>query len=121
MSKDSTRTSFDMASPRVYASPYAVADIPSNLSFWQFILRQNIDDTLPDKVILQEHERPERQLTYASAPQLAGLGADALRNVLGLTRGDTILIVGKNSLDYLQVEFSALWAGITVAYVFLFI
>ncbi|ERT01315.1 hypothetical protein HMPREF1624_02558 [Sporothrix schenckii ATCC 58251] len=105
-----------MASPRVCSSPYLVPNIPSNLSFWQFILRHNIDDTVPDKVILQEHERPERQLTYGSAPKLAGLGADALRDVLGLTQGDTILIVGKNSLDYLQVEFAALWAGITAAF-----
>lgn len=104
-----------MVAPRIYSSPYAVADIPTNQSFWQFILSKNIDDTLPDKVILQEHERPERQLTYGSAPKLAGLGADALRNVLGLGRGDTILIVGKNSMDYLQVEFSALWLGVTAA------
>ncbi|CAK7235893.1 hypothetical protein SBRCBS47491_009449 [Sporothrix bragantina] len=51
-----------------------------------------------------------------SAPRLAGLGADGLRNDLGLERGDTILIAGKNSLNYLQVEFSALWAGITAAF-----
>ncbi|CAK7205007.1 hypothetical protein SEUCBS139899_007771 [Sporothrix eucalyptigena] len=105
-----------MSTPRIYESSYASAHIPQEQSFWQFILRHNIDDTPADKVILQEHERPERSLTYGSAPQLAGLGADALRNVLGLTRGDTILIVGKNSLDYLQVEFSALWAGITAAF-----
>ncbi|CAK7223987.1 hypothetical protein SBRCBS47491_005394 [Sporothrix bragantina] len=104
------------SSPRIYASTYASANVPSDQSFWQYILSHNIDDTLPDKVILQEHERPERSMTYSSAPQLAGLGAEALRNVLGLTRGDTILIVGKNSLDYLQVEFSALWAGITAAF-----
>ncbi|CAK7217081.1 hypothetical protein SCUCBS95973_003030 [Sporothrix curviconia] len=103
-------------SPRIYSSTYASANVPSDQSFWQCILSHNIDDTLPDKIILQEHERPERSLMYSSAPQLAGLGADALRNILALTRGDTILIVGKNSLDYLQVEFSALWAGITAAF-----
>lgn len=104
-----------MSTPRIYPSPYAPALFRRNESFWQFMLRLNVDDTAPDKVIFQEHERPEKLFTYGSAPQQAGLGADALRDVLGLRRGDTILVVGKNTLDYLHIEFSALWAGITAA------
>ena len=104
-----------MGTPRIYTSPYPSTAIRTDESFWQFILRLNIDDTLPDKAILQEHERPEKLLTYGSAPKVAGLGAAGLHDVLGLSKGDTILIVGKNSLDWLQVEFAALWAGIAAA------
>ncbi len=101
--------------PRIYSSPYPAADIPSNESFWQFVQRHNVDDAVPDTVILQEHERPEKTFTYGSVRTMAGLGADALQSVLGLRRGDTLLMVGKNSLDYLNVEFSALWMGVTAA------
>ncbi|CAM1506232.1 Fc.00g058730.m01.CDS01 [Cosmosporella sp. VM-42] len=105
-----------MLAPRIYASPYPSASVRSDESFWQFILRLNIDDTLPDKVILQEHERPEQFLTYGSATKVAGLGAAGLHDVLGLSKGNTILIIGKNSLDWLQLEFAALWAGIKAAF-----
>lgn len=104
-----------MATSKIYSSSYPSTPLKSDESFWQFILRLNIDDTLPDKVILQEHERPEKVLTYESAPRLASIGAAALRDILGLVEGDTILVIGKNSLDWLQVEFSALWAGVTAA------
>jgi acyl-CoA synthetase (AMP-forming)/AMP-acid ligase II len=104
-----------MSTQRIYDSPSPSTAIRCDESFWQFILRHNIDDTLPDKVILQEHERPGRSLTYGSAPAAAGLGAAALRNVSGLKSGDTIIIIGKNSLDWLEVEFAALWGGITAA------
>lgn len=104
-----------MSEPRIYASPYPSTAIRTDESLWHFLQRHNIDDTLPDKIILQEHERPDRFMTYGSAPKLAGLGAAALSRVLGLKRGDTILVVGKNSMDYLQVEFSALWMGVTAA------
>lgn len=106
---------FRMAKENIYSSKYPSTVVPSNESFWEFLQRLNIDDTLPDKVILQEHERPERFLTYESAPKVAGLGAAALRKLLGLSPGDTIMIIGKNSLDWLQVEFAALWAGVTSA------
>ncbi|CAK7230217.1 hypothetical protein SBRCBS47491_007512 [Sporothrix bragantina] len=99
----------------IYASTFAPAVVPRNESFWQCILRLNVDDTPDDKVILQEHERPHKQFTYASAPHLAGLGADGLREVLSLKRGDTVLIVGSNTLDYLHIELAALWMGVTAA------
>lgn len=73
----------------------------------------NIDDTPPDKVILQEHDQPENYLTFGSAPTAAALGASGLSRVLGLTKGDLIMLVGKNSLDWLRLEFAALWGGIT--------
>ncbi|KAL1890749.1 hypothetical protein Sste5346_008074 [Sporothrix stenoceras] len=101
--------------PRIYESTFASAAIPHHESFWQCMQRRNVDDTTPDTVILQEHERPEKYFTYGSAPRLAGLGADGLKSVLGLKRGDTILIVGTNTLDYLHIEFSALWGGIVAA------
>lgn len=101
--------------PRIYESTFAPAVIPHDESFWQFMLRRNVDDTTPDTVTLQEHERPDKFFTYGSAPRLAGLGADGLKSVLGLQRGDTVLIVGTNTLDYLHVEFSALWGGIVAA------
>ncbi|KAF7562875.1 hypothetical protein G7046_g1225 [Stylonectria norvegica] len=105
-----------MSSPRIYASPYPSTVIRSDESFWQFILRQLIDDTLPDKIILQEHERPEKVITYGDASTIAGFGAAGLRDVLGLTKGKTVLVIGKSSLDWLRVEFAALWAGITAAF-----
>jgi long-subunit acyl-CoA synthetase (AMP-forming) len=104
-----------MCATRIYTVKYPSTVIRCDESFWEFLLRLNIEDTLPDKVILQEHERPERFLTYDSATKEAGLGAAALRDVLGLSPGDTIMIIGKNSLDWLQVEFAALWSGVTAA------
>jgi long-subunit acyl-CoA synthetase (AMP-forming) len=101
----------------IYNSTFAPSEVPHKESFWQCMLRVNVDDTPPDTVILQEHERPDKFFTYASAPRLAGLGADGLRSVLGLKRGDTVLVVGTNTLDYLHIEFSALWGGIAAAYV----
>lgn len=98
-----------------YMSTFAPSAVPRNESFWQCMLRLNVDDTPPDTVILQEHERPAKLFTYASAPRMAGLGAEGLQSVLGLKRGDTILVVGTNTLDYLHIEFSALWGGIVAA------
>ncbi|CAK7206722.1 hypothetical protein SEUCBS139899_009528 [Sporothrix eucalyptigena] len=99
----------------IYESTFPPAVVPSNESFWQYLLRHNIGDTPGDKVILQEHERPDRQFTYASAPHMAGLGALGLCDKLALERGHTVLIVGGNTLDYLHLEFSVLWLGVTAA------
>ncbi|OIW22662.1 luciferin 4-monooxygenase [Coniochaeta ligniaria NRRL 30616] len=74
-----------MPTPRIYTAKYPSTVIRCDESFWGFLLRLNIDDTLPDKVILQEHERPERFLTYSSTAKEVGLGAAALRDVLGLS------------------------------------
>ncbi|KIH93293.1 luciferin 4-monooxygenase [Sporothrix brasiliensis 5110] len=99
----------------LYKSTFAPSAVPRNESFWQCMLRLNVDDTPDDTVILQEHERPDRLFTYGSAPRLAGLGADGLREVIGLKRGDTILVVGTNTLDYLHIEYAALWSGVVAA------
>ncbi|KAH6889856.1 hypothetical protein B0T10DRAFT_548386 [Thelonectria olida] len=76
-----------MPAPRIYTSPYPSTVIRTDESFWQFILRMNIEDTLPGK----SYPRPE----YGRH--------DPHR--------------GKNSLGWLQLEFAAVWAGITAAMV----
>ena len=103
--------------PQIYTSPYPAVQVPTNESFWQYVLRHNVDDTPPDTVIMQEHERPEKVFTYESIRRMAGLGADAFRDILGLTQGDAIMIIGKNTLDFLHLQHAGLWAGISTALV----
>lgn len=105
-----------MAPSKIYQSSYPAPVVPTDESFWQFILRTNPHDAVPDKLIFQQLERRDQALTAASSRKLAGLGAQALGDVLGLTRRDSILLVAKNSIDWLLVDFAALWAGITIAY-----
>ncbi|KAH7420130.1 acyl-CoA synthetases/AMP-acid ligases II [Cadophora sp. MPI-SDFR-AT-0126] len=102
-------------SERIYRSSYPPITVPTDLSIFQFFELYNPDDVIQDKVILQEFERPERKLTYGGARRQAALGAAALQNGLGLCSGDTILIIGSNTLDWITTAHAAMWAGITVA------
>ncbi|KAF2742950.1 acyl-CoA synthetases/AMP-acid ligases II [Sporormia fimetaria CBS 119925] len=99
----------------IYKSSYPRVVVPTNESIWQFLVASNIDDVSPRKVVLQEYERPERTLTYGGASQVAARGGSGLQRVLGLRSEDTIMLMGTNTLDWVELAISAIWAGITFA------
>lgn len=105
---------------RIYTSSYPKAAVPTNESIWQHFVRSNIDDISPEKVILQEYERPERTITYGDAPRAAAVGATGLQDILGLKPQDTIMLIGSNTIDWVELAFAAFWAGIVVAQVLLY-
>ncbi|KAK6217826.1 UV excision repair protein rad23 [Pestalotiopsis sp. IQ-011] len=100
---------------RIYSSKYLPIDQSRNTSIWQFLLRIYVDDIPKDKVVWQEHEHPDRNITYGDAPGLFARGAAGLQQVLGLKPQDTILIVGAKNLDWVTLPHSAVWAGIVPA------
>lgn len=106
-----------MAHPTIYESAYTPSKVPVNQSIWQFLLQHNIDDTPHDKVVLQEEERRDQQVTYGEAPKVAARVAAALKQKFGLRAGDVICAVASSSLDLVRLAHAAWWAGITIALV----
>lgn len=95
----------------IYSSPFPPIDIPKNLSVSQFLLQCNPDDVPAEKEVLVDFENSSNVLTYGGLRSQAARGAHALCNDLRLKVGDTVVIYGQNSVNWVLLAQSVMWAG----------
>ena len=100
-----------MASTAIYRSRAPPPVLPTNISISEFLLTYNPDDIPDDKVVLCEFDDPSRSLTYASVRQLAAQAAAGLIATLSMKKGDTICILGENSVNWALLAHAVHWAG----------
>lgn len=95
----------------IYNSPFPPVDIPKNLSLSQFLLQCNPDDVPPEKEVLVDFAEPSNVLTYGALRSKTARAAHALRNDLGLKVAETVVIYGQNSVNWVLLAQSVMWAG----------
>ncbi|KAF4982853.1 hypothetical protein FZEAL_1603 [Fusarium zealandicum] len=100
-----------MGNQKIYNSPYPLSHVPNNQSVSQFLLQSDPDDTPPDKVILEDFDNPNRQLTYGGLRYNAARDAAILRDNYGLRQGDVVCIYAYNSIGWVSMAHAVLWAG----------
>jgi long-subunit acyl-CoA synthetase (AMP-forming) len=100
-----------MAGPKIYHSHIPDALIPNDLSFHQFLLRYNPDDAPDDKVIFEDFSPPKKQLTYGGLRQAAAVAAGTITRRYGLKEGDSVAVVGANSVNWALLAHAVIWFG----------
>lgn len=100
-------------SGKIYESPYPAFNVPTNSSISQFLLRYNPENTDSDKKIFEDFDAPYKSITYGGIRRAAAQGAAGLRSVLNLQEGDVVAIIATNSLDWVLLAHSIMWAGAT--------
>lgn len=71
----------------------------------------NPDDIPDDKVVLCEFDDPTTSLTYSSVRRLAAQAGAGLIATLNMKKGDTICILGENSVNWALLAHAVHWAG----------
>ena len=100
-----------MSAHRVYKSPFPAVHVPTNISVSAYLTQSNPDDVPPEKTILSDFDTPGRTLTYGGLRQEAARGAVWLKAAFGLKPGDVVCIYGTNSVSWVLMAHSAIWAG----------
>ena len=99
----------------IYTSETPPVLVPRDVSYSQFIMKYNPDSVPADKVIFEELDNPSKRLTHGSIRKLAAVGAAGLKNRLNLQAGDYVIILGKNSVDWVHLAQSLMWIGVVCA------
>lgn len=88
---------------------------PTDVSVAQFLAKYNPDDVPADKIITSDFDDPSHTLTFGGVREEPGRGATGLVNLLGLKEGDVVNIFGMNSVNWLLLAHSIMWAGAVFA------
>ena len=99
------------SSQRIYESTYGPLHVPTDVSVPQFLLRWNPDDVHPNKVIASDFDNPTSKLTYGDVRSRPAHGATGLVNRMGVKEGDVVVLFGLNSVNWLLLAHSIMWAG----------
>jgi 4-coumarate--CoA ligase len=100
-----------MASEHIYRSPNPDAVLPHNLSFHQFLAKYNPDDVPLNKLIFEDNSAPKKTITYGGLREAAAIAAGGFVNKYGLKKGDSVAILGANSVDWALLAHSIMWFG----------
>ncbi|KIW02237.1 uncharacterized protein PV09_06390 [Verruconis gallopava] len=105
-----------MANPqRIYESSYGPNWVPTNVSVAQFLAKYNPDEVPGNKIIISDFDDAARTITFEGVRTKPGLGATGLANILGLKEGDVVCMIGLNSVNWILLAHSIMWAGAVFA------
>jgi 4-coumarate--CoA ligase len=100
----------------IYHSPFPPVTVPTNLSISQFLQLYNPDDVPNEKTILEDFDQPENILSYGDVRSKSARCAHALRTRRGLQVGDTVAIYAQNSVNWVLLAHSVMFAGACFRY-----
>jgi len=100
-----------MSSHRIYTSPYPDVHVPTNISVSSYLTQSNPDDVPPEKTILSDFDTSGRSISYGELRRDAARGAFWLKAAFGLKPGDVVCIYGTNSVSWVLLAHSTIWAG----------
>lgn len=106
-----------MKDGNIYRSYIPDIKVPKDLSIHQYLTAFNPDDAPAQKVIWEDLESPKKTMTYGGLREAASLAAGGLASKYGLKEGDSVAIIGSNSVDWALAAHASIWLGAIAVYV----
>ncbi|KAJ9643303.1 hypothetical protein H2204_002199 [Knufia peltigerae] len=100
-----------MKDGNIYRSYIPDIKVPKDLSIHQYLTAFNPDDAPAQKVIWEDLESPKKTMTYGGLREAASLAAGGLASKYGLKEGDSVAIIGSNSVDWALAAHASIWLG----------
>ena len=107
----------DVPAEVVYRSNAPSYRVPTELSFPEFIANYNPELVSDSKVILEDHSKPRKKLTYGESRSEAARIAYGFKHLFDLADGGKVAIISPNCVNWVLAWLGTVWAGGVAVYV----